>query len=116
MGEPAEDGAFALEAVLADLAYQSDIQKFDGGLAFKSAIAAFGQPDLPHAALAEFANESIRADDLQLGALCVSQGGGSERIYGCVRVGSRRGESCFSVSVLRWFVRVAHLFHRGGEV
>src|SRR5271163_1546345 len=116
MGEPAEDGAFALEAILADLAHQGNVQKFDGRLAFKSAIAAFGEPDLSHAAMAELANEPIRAEDLQVGALCVSEGGGSDRIYGCARVGSRSGEICFSIVLLRGLVRFAHLLHRGGEV
>src|SRR5580658_1938190 len=116
MREPAEDGAFALEAILADLAHQSNIQKFDSRLAFKPAIAAFGQPDLSHATLAELANEPVRADDLQVGALRVSEGGRSDRIYGCARVGSRRGEICFSFGLLRGVVRFAHLLHRRGEV
>ena len=53
MRQPGEDGAFAPEPLFAGAADQRDVEQLDGRAALEAAVAALGQPDAAHAALAD---------------------------------------------------------------
>ena len=53
MREPREDVALAPEALFAGAAHQRDVQQLDRRTSFEAAIAALGEPDAAHAALAD---------------------------------------------------------------
>ena len=57
--DPGEDVAFAPEPLLAGAAHQRDVQQLDRRAPLEAAVAALGQPDAAHPALAD---ESDAAD------------------------------------------------------
>ena len=64
MCEPGEDGALAFEAFLAAASRECDVEKLHGGLTFEPPIAALGEPNATHAALADRRHQGIRTDRL----------------------------------------------------
>ena len=62
--EPGEDGAFAPEPLFAAAADQRDVQQLDRGAALEAAVAAFGEPDAAHPALADGREQPVGAEDL----------------------------------------------------
>ena len=60
VGEPGEDGAFAPESLFAGAADQRDVQQLDRRAAFEAAVAALGEPDAAHPALADRARSAGR--------------------------------------------------------
>ena len=53
MGQPGEECAFAPESLFAGAADQRDVQQLDRRASFEAAVAALGQPDAAHPALAD---------------------------------------------------------------
>ena len=64
MAKPGEDGAFALEPRLTAALDERDVQQLDRGAALEPAVAAFGEPHVAAAALADGGEQPIRAEDL----------------------------------------------------
>ena len=62
MREPREDRAFALEALSAGAADERGVEQLDRRLAFEAAVAALGQPDAAHAAVADGRDQRVGAD------------------------------------------------------
>src|SRR5688572_10062018 len=63
MGEPSEDAALALEALL-PRAIEADAEKLDSHTAFEPSVVAFRQPHGTHSSLAERRYQPVRADGL----------------------------------------------------
>ena len=62
--QPGEDVAFAPEPLFARAAHQRDVQQLDRGASFEAAVAALGQPDAAHPALADPRDQPVGAEGL----------------------------------------------------
>ena len=64
MGQPGQEVAFAPEALLAGRSHQRQVQQLDRRAPFEAAVAAFGQPDAAHPALADERNQPVGPEGL----------------------------------------------------
>ena len=85
MGEPREDRAFALEALFAGAADQRGVQQLERRLALEAAVAAGGEPDRAHAAVADRRDQRVGADRDARRAAGLRRGGRPARRRGSLR-------------------------------
>jgi hypothetical protein len=80
--EPREDAALALEAARAVAAHQCEIEQLDRRLPFVAAVAAAGEPDAAHAAVAKARLEGVAAERPAFEALAGREGRAFEEALG----------------------------------